>query len=518
MSFFTGDSVITWAAVLIVVVPLLLIGFGELGERLRQSGSVFHRPVRIIRTWVLPSLTLWFLVVAVFAVEPTSLGSQVLATLAVAAGTVGLLALVGAFVGIVRQRSQRRGHSRVPELVLMLPRLAVVLAATWLVFSTIWSVDLTGFVAALGVGGLVISLALQPTLSGLASGLLLVADRPFSPGDWVRTEEVEGRVVDVKWRSSRIQDRNGDLFIIPNSMLADATIVNFDEPSRHHRVVVPVQVAYSNSPTAAKEMLLAAARATPGVLDDPPPSIKVVQIDDPLMGYEAQLWVDDYSVAPQIASDFGSLVWYHSHRMGVPLPSPAYDLYHHDPVAEAEESALDHEDLAERLRMSPLLSEVGKNDLDALAGAARSERYARGEVILGGQDVIDDLFMIWEGFASVVVGDEASPQAEVIELGAGDVFGLVERPDRFLFPPEVVAVTDCELIIVEGQTAGIVTSRNSELSDRLGKISAARRHRIDRAQRRALAQPVDRGHDDRGDAVEADAGGSGAGDQRSGAT
>ena len=105
---------------------------------------------------------------------------------------------------------------------------------------------------------LVVSFALQDTLGGIASGFTLLADQPFQPGDWIKTGDLEGRVLDINWRSSRIQTRNGDLVVVPNGQLANATITNFDEPSRLHRVVVPVQVAYSNAPTRVNEMLLAA--------------------------------------------------------------------------------------------------------------------------------------------------------------------------------------------------------------------------------------------------------------------
>ena len=78
------------------------------------------------------------------------------------------------------------------------------------------------------------------------------------------------------------------------------------------------------------------------------------------MGYEAQMWIEDYTYAPRVKSDFGSLIWYQSHRMEVPLPSPAFDLYHHDPIQEVADAALSVEDLAERIRQTPALSEINE--------------------------------------------------------------------------------------------------------------------------------------------------------------
>ena len=270
-----------WAVLLVVLLPVLIIGAGEVQERLRQRGSLLEKPVATFRNWVLPLAALWILVVLIFNVSDDNILSRAIATAALIAATAAILQVVRYFTEEARARSKIPGTQHVPQLFMMVPRLVVLLIAGWLLFSAVWNVDLTGLFAALGVTSLVISLALQDTLSGLASGFLLLSDKPFEPGDWIEVNDIEGKVVDTNYRSSRIRDRNGDLIVIPNSVLAGATLVNFDQPARLHRVVVSLQVAYSNPPTNATEMLLAAARATKGVLADPPPVVRVVQIDDP---------------------------------------------------------------------------------------------------------------------------------------------------------------------------------------------------------------------------------------------
>ncbi|MCB0969161.1 MAG: mechanosensitive ion channel family protein, partial [Ilumatobacter sp.] len=311
-----------YAAVLVVLLPLLIIGIGELEERLRQRDSPLRHPIAIVRTWVLPLFAVWTLLSVLFSSDGADVVLSLIATAFVIAAGAAALAALSIVVERVKARP-RDGRRSVPRLLLTLPRLLLILFIAWAVIAWVWNVDLSAALTALGVTSLVISFALQDTLGGIASGFTLLADQPFRPGDWINADGVEGRVVDTNWRSTRIQTRNGDLVIVPNGKLAGATITNYDEPARLHRVVVPVQVAYMNSPTDAKEMLLAAARSTPGVLEEPPPAAMVVQIDDPLMGYEVHLWIDDMAISPRVKSDFGSLVWYQSHRRGVPLPSPA---------------------------------------------------------------------------------------------------------------------------------------------------------------------------------------------------
>jgi small-conductance mechanosensitive channel len=474
MSLF-NDPIAVWAAVLIIVLPILIVAAGEVQERLRQRGSPLERPVGTLKNWVLPLVVVWVLVVSVFQVSPSNFFVRVLATAVVLTLVASALQLINLLTAAVTQRSLLPGGRGVPQLLLLLPRLVVFLVAGWIIVSSIWAFDLTGLFAALGVTSLVISLALQPTLSSLASGLLLLGDRPFKPGDWIKTADVEGQVVDLSWRTSRIRDRNGDTVIIPNSTLSNSTLVNYAEPNNLHRVVVPVQVAFSNPPTSAKEMLLAAARATEGVLEDPPPTIRVKQIDDPLMGYEAHLWIDDFSIAPRVFSDFGSLVWYQSHRMGVPLPSPAFDLYHHDPIQEAADAMVDREELARRIRMTPLLADLADTDVADLSSGATAVRFAKGETIVGPGSESSDTFILWQGRARIL--DRSAPDT-FVDIGTGELFGFLSREGQEHEPFSVVADTDCDVVIIDGAMASIVASRNPMIVQSIGRLASTRLRRL----------------------------------------
>ena len=309
--------------------------------------------------------------------------------------------------------------------------------------------------------------------------MLLLSDSPFQPGDWIRTGDLEGKVLDVNWRSSRIQDRNGDLHVVPNATLAGGTVVNFDQPARLHRVVVPVQVAYLNPPTLAKEMLLDAARTTPGVLSDPAPAIRVVQIDDPLMGYEVDLWIDDFAIAPRVFSDFGSLVWYQSNRHGVPLPSPAQDLYLYDGPTAGLEGIPDAAEIRRRLQTSPLLAGLDDDELDRVAAGSEAVRYARGETIITLDPSHRSVYFMWTGAARLSI-DIPTGRLNVAEIVPGDGFGLLGRSDEWPSAAVIVAVDDCELVRVDEQVAQEVISRNPSLALALNQVTNTRRRRIDR--------------------------------------
>jgi small-conductance mechanosensitive channel len=471
---------ILWSVAVILVVPIVIVGAAELEERLRQAESPLRAPVRTLRNWVLPFFAAWALLVPVLAVEGDVWYQRVVATgLVISLAVVGwqILQLVGEGI---RSRPAEPGRRPVPALVLMFPRLLLVLGAGALVIAGIWGVDLSAALTALGVTSLVVSFALQDTLSGLASGVLLLSDRPFKPGDWISSGDTEGEVLDINWRTSRIRDRNGDMIVLPNSELANASLINHSAPQPVHRVVVSLQVAYANPPTLAKDMLLDAARSVPGVLTDPAPNVLVTTIDDPLMGYDVHMWVDDYEIVPRVEGDFGALVWYQSHRHNVPLPSPAQDLFMHDPIAEAKSAEPTMAELREAVTTSPLLAQLAEGDIDRLAQGSRRQRYRAGELVFDSGSETRELLVILEGRGRLVLLEPGMDETVVVDIGVGEVVGLLDAgrlQDQVL---AMRATTDCEVLAISATLVGEIGSRNADVVAAIDRLVAQRQRRIRR--------------------------------------
>jgi small-conductance mechanosensitive channel len=477
MSGFASTALL-WALAVVVFVPIVIVGAAELEERLRQVESPLRPAVLTLRNWVLPCFAAWAVLVPVLAVGDTwylrIVTTGLLLSLAVAGWQVLRVLNQDA-----RHRPGESGRRQVPQLVMALPRLGLIIGTGW-ILASIWGIDLSAALTALGVTSLVVSFALQDTLSGLASGILLLSDRPFKPGDWISAGDTEGEVIDINWRTSRIRDRNGDMVVVPNSQLAGASVINYSSPEPLHRVVVTLQVAFANPPTRARQMLLDAARSVPGVLTDPAPGVQVTTIDDPLMEYSVLMWVDDYAIVPRVRSDFGALVWYQSRRHNVPLPSPAQDLFLHDPIAEARASEPTAEQLREALRASPLLAELPAEVLDGLVDGAHLARFRMGELMFDADSAARDLLVLLEGNARLVLLEPGFDESVISEIGVGDVVGLLEShrgDDRTV---ALRAVTDCEVVVVAADLVSETGSRNPEIAEAFNRLAAQRRRRIDR--------------------------------------
>ena len=142
-------------------------------------------------------------------------------------------------------------------------------------------ISITPMVAGLGLGGLAVALALQPTLSNFFAGTQIVVDRVVRVGDYIELDNgVRGYVTDVGWRSTRIRTPFNNLVIIPNSRLADSVITNYYGPNMELAVIVNAGVSYSSNLAHVEGIALTVAREVIQDLDE------AVKTFEPWFGYE----------------------------------------------------------------------------------------------------------------------------------------------------------------------------------------------------------------------------------------
>lgn len=180
----------------------------------------------------------------------------------------------------------------------------VVKYALWaLVLVTVlaqFGVETTSILAALGGMALAVGLALQGTLSNVASGVMILVQKPFKVGEGITTGSVTGTVQQIGLFTTELKQFDGLFVMVPNSELWNQAIVNFNRhPIRRFELIVGI--AYSDSMEQARKELLALAEADERVLDDPAPQAFVSSLDDSSVGIGLRVWC--------ATSDYLTLTW-----------------------------------------------------------------------------------------------------------------------------------------------------------------------------------------------------------------
>lgn len=122
-----------------------------------------------------------------------------------------------------------------------------------LVLDSCFNVNMSALIAALGVGGIALSLGFQDTLSNLIGGVQISFMRIVQPGDNIQVGNNKGVVQDVTWRHATIKNRNGETVVIPNSVISKNAVVHLPPPER---ISVPFMALSSNDLDSMAEQIV----------------------------------------------------------------------------------------------------------------------------------------------------------------------------------------------------------------------------------------------------------------------
>lgn len=171
------------------------------------------------------------------------------------------------------------GRSREAKLFVDLVAAAIYVGAVLIVLNGVLALPIGGMLATSGVLAIVLGLALQSTLADVFSGIAVGIEAPFQVGDRVTLgSNIEGQVVEMNWRSIRLQTDGADLAIIPNSVVAKLEVVNRSVPSRLRTVSVELRCPAAADPDRVTDVLLQATMLCPALLETPPPRVALTRL------------------------------------------------------------------------------------------------------------------------------------------------------------------------------------------------------------------------------------------------
>jgi small-conductance mechanosensitive channel len=123
------------------------------------------------------------------------------------------------------------------------------------------NVNISPLIASLGIGGLAIALALQPTLASFMAGTFVMADGVMKKGDYIELAGgPEGFVETIGWRTTVVRHWQGNLIVIPNSKLADAIVTNYETPDKSMVFTVVCGVSYESDLARVEQVALEVAQ------------------------------------------------------------------------------------------------------------------------------------------------------------------------------------------------------------------------------------------------------------------
>jgi small conductance mechanosensitive channel len=238
--------------------------------------------------------------------------------------------VIGKWLARVLSRSVGKAMNRAKAdqvLVKFVVNLAYAALLAFVVLAALaqLGIQTTSFIAIIGAAGLAIGLALQGSLSNFAAGVMLIIFRPFKVGDYIEAAGTAGSVEEIMIFSTKLKSPDNKQLYIPNGSIIAGTIVNYSAKEQR-RVDLVFGCGYGDDIKKAKALLEAIVKENPLVLDDPAPTIGVLELGDSSVNFVVRPWVatsDYWDVHYQITEE----VKQRFDEAGISIPFPQRDVH-----------------------------------------------------------------------------------------------------------------------------------------------------------------------------------------------
>lgn len=172
------------------------------------------------------------------------------------------------------------------------------------IMETVMKEPVSAVLATSGVLAIVAGLALQNTLSDVFSGLAINLDRPFGAGDWITLASgVEGQVLEINWRSTRLRTWQNDIVILPNSVVAKSPVTNHTSRFRSHTGTFALDIDSAFAPADVIAVLVAAANGVERGVTVEAASAYAAQFNASTVTYQVVFPLSDFGERAEIQSE-----------------------------------------------------------------------------------------------------------------------------------------------------------------------------------------------------------------------
>lgn len=406
-------------------------------------------------------------------------GAEVLHEAFVIGGGIALIRLWGLLIFRIVLPALRLSPPRITEDIFVI--LAYV--AWGMVRLRYAGLDLSGIVATSAMITAVVAFAMQDTLGNILGGLALQLDNSISIGDWIKVDDVSGKVVDIRWRSTLVETRNWETVVFPNSQLMKSKFVvlgrRSGQPVQLRRWVwfnISLDVAAPRVvgivENAVRQIEIA------NVAKEPPPNCVLMDVDDKgYARYAMRYWLTD--LAPDDPTD-AAIRWHIMaalQREGISLAIDERNI-HLTKENEKYEEVIHHREVMLRLktlRKVELFSQMTDEELTALAERLKFSQFARSDIISKQGTTAHWLYIIVNGEAEVYLELPDGGKRVLRDLGKGNFFGEMGLMTGAPRSATVMAKTDMACYRLDKEVFEEILRARPAIAEEMSQIMAARK-------------------------------------------
>jgi len=346
-------------------------------------------------------------------------------------------------------------------------------------------VELTHLFATSAILTAVLAISMQDTLGNLLGGLALQMDNSLEIGDWIKIDDLSGRVTDIQWRYTAIVTRNGEKAIVPNSQLMKGRYYvlcdkNAENPA--WRRSIDFNIDLSIPPGRLIQMIESdiAAATILNVAQTPPPNCVLMGFGPGYAHYALRYWLLNPKLDDPTDSEVRSHILATLQRNGIRLATDDHTI-HLVKEGAAHQEAVQNRELKRRLQAInsiELFARLSDDEKVRLAEHLVNAPFARGDVLTRQGAIAHWLYIVVNGEAEAWWQPPEGPRRLLEKRGPGSVFGEIGLMTGAPRRATVIATSDVEAYRLDKEGFQEIIRQRPELADTLSDILQRRLQRF----------------------------------------
>ncbi|MBF0229924.1 MAG: ABC transporter substrate-binding protein [Desulfamplus sp.] len=230
---------------------------------------------------------------------------------------------------------ENRTKRKIPNVIRKFVAATIYLFAFFGIVAFVLDQKLTSLLATSGLFTMIVGLAIQGNIANVFTGIVINIERPFSIGDWIKINDIDSvNVVDMTWRTVRLQTLTNHMISIPNGQVGDSVVVNYSKDSI--RIDIPIQISTQYEPDKILKLLKEIIESVPEASSVKPPAHAFLGAkalsNSWVAEYVMRVWVSNWKNQFALRGKLWNAVWKRFTAEGISL----------NPVEENEPTALLH--------------------------------------------------------------------------------------------------------------------------------------------------------------------------------
>jgi len=312
---------------------------------------------------------------------------------------------------------ERRVGQPIPGLLKDLFNLVIFLLAIGAIVALVFNQSLTGFLAASGVVGLIVGMAIKDPIADFFSGIILNLARPFSPGEWIQLEDGQwANVQDVTWRATICKDFFGNELQIPNSIMGSMKTLNYARPdemiARMFDVILPFEFPAERALRILENATIA-AQSESGVPDEYEPIISIAEVTDRGTSYSIYYYTRGVSGWYTTRTKVYAEILKDLRVAGVTPEIPKHETHYAKLPERQFDKWLPKEEI---LRRVALFTEFDDESIAFLTESILIRKHSDGESVVTQGETGETMFILVEGLLDVFSDQDSGDKLKVAQI------------------------------------------------------------------------------------------------------